>query len=131
MHVPKRFNVAISRYRSTIATSFLTCLIHTITDMTFCRARSLLVIVGNPYLLIEDEHWKKLIEYCLQHNAYKGCEIAPLLEADAAVRVCKSVAEIWKESDNIIASEWATLGAEVSSGDLNSHFTGTPFRLHH
>nr|CAI5839936.1 unnamed protein product [Callosobruchus analis] len=47
---PKRLNVAIS------------------------RAKSLLVIVGNPKLLGQDIYWRNVIEYCLQKGCYVGCD---------------------------------------------------------
>lgn len=33
------------------------------------RAKSLLVIVGDPHSLQHDANWNKLIEYCLENNA--------------------------------------------------------------
>ncbi|VEN36259.1 unnamed protein product [Callosobruchus maculatus] len=49
---PKRLNVAIS------------------------RAKSLLVIVGNPKLLGQDIYWRSVIEYCLQKGCYVGCDFS-------------------------------------------------------
>nr|CAH7724744.1 unnamed protein product [Callosobruchus chinensis] len=49
---PKRLNVAIS------------------------RAKSLLVIVGNPKLLSQDVCWRSVIEYCLQKGCYLGCDFS-------------------------------------------------------
>lgn len=46
---PKRFNVAVT------------------------RAKSLLIVVGNPHVLCEDPYWRRLLQYCLQNNSYKGC----------------------------------------------------------
>ncbi|KAK3587543.1 hypothetical protein CHS0354_004830 [Potamilus streckersoni] len=48
---PKRFNVSIT------------------------RAQALLVIIGNPYVLMQDVYWKALIEYCVKNGAYKGCDL--------------------------------------------------------
>jgi helicase MOV-10 len=46
---PKRFNVAIT------------------------RAKSLLIVVGNPKVLSTDEHWGALIRHCQQNGSYTGC----------------------------------------------------------
>ncbi|CAH1782580.1 unnamed protein product, partial [Owenia fusiformis] len=48
---PKRFNVAIT------------------------RAHALLVIIGNPHVLCQDEYWEALLRYCIQNKAYTGCDL--------------------------------------------------------
>lgn len=46
---PKRFNVALT------------------------RARSLLIIIGNPATLNLDPYWRSVLIYCINHGAYTGC----------------------------------------------------------
>ncbi|KAE8684160.1 putative RNA helicase SDE3 [Hibiscus syriacus] len=46
---PKRFNVAIT------------------------RAKSLLIIVGNPHIVCKDPYWEKLLWHCHENNSYQGC----------------------------------------------------------
>ncbi|KHG04449.1 putative RNA helicase SDE3 -like protein [Gossypium arboreum] len=46
---PKRFNVAIT------------------------RAKSLLIIVGNPHIVCKDPYWEKLLWQCHENNSYQGC----------------------------------------------------------
>ncbi|XP_007030666.2 PREDICTED: probable RNA helicase SDE3 [Theobroma cacao] len=46
---PKRFNVAIT------------------------RARSLLIIVGNPHIVCKDPYWEKLLWHCSENSSYQGC----------------------------------------------------------
>ncbi|GFP84059.1 probable RNA helicase sde3 [Phtheirospermum japonicum] len=46
---PRRFNVAIT------------------------RARSLLVVIGNPHILCKDPNWSDLLWYCVDNGSYKGC----------------------------------------------------------
>ena len=36
------------------------------------RAKSLLIVVGNPKLLQKDETWKRFINYCLNNQAVVG-----------------------------------------------------------
>ncbi|GAB6020040.1 hypothetical protein CHUAL_002787 [Chamberlinius hualienensis] len=47
---PKRFNVALT------------------------RAQSLLIVVGNPFILIRDLYWRRLISFCLTNEAYVGVD---------------------------------------------------------
>ncbi|KAL5712554.1 RNA helicase [Ranunculus cassubicifolius] len=48
---PRRFNVAVT------------------------RARSLLVIIGNPHIIAKDPYWDKLLRYCADNNSYQGCAL--------------------------------------------------------
>ncbi|VFQ78197.1 unnamed protein product [Cuscuta campestris] len=50
---PRRFNVAIT------------------------RAKSLLIVIGNPHIICQDEHWNKLLWYCVENDSYKGCFLPP------------------------------------------------------
>eukprot|EP00941_MAST-03F_sp_MAST-3F-sp1_P000538 g538.t1 len=47
---PKRFNVAVT------------------------RAKALLIIIGNPFVLSGDDNWGDLLKYCIQNKSYVGCE---------------------------------------------------------
>jgi len=49
---PKRFNVAIT------------------------RAKALMVVIGNPYLLCMDKHWKDLLKYIIENRCYKGVDFS-------------------------------------------------------
>ena len=48
LNSPKRFNVATS------------------------RAKSLMIVVGNPYLMQSDPYWSQLLEYCCENDSYSG-----------------------------------------------------------
>ncbi|KAF8392378.1 hypothetical protein HHK36_022720 [Tetracentron sinense] len=48
---PRRFNVAVT------------------------RARSLLIIVGNPHIISKDTYWEKLLWHCADNNSYQGCPL--------------------------------------------------------
>ena len=47
-------------------------------NVTVTRAKSLLIVIGNPHLLIHDEHWGPFLKHCTQLGAYTGCDL-PLL----------------------------------------------------
>ncbi|KAH3800815.1 hypothetical protein DPMN_154458 [Dreissena polymorpha] len=36
------------------------------------RARALLIVIGNPITLEQDQCWKTFIDYCDQNNAFRG-----------------------------------------------------------
>ena len=43
-------------------------------NVSSSRAKSLLIVLGDPFLLQKDECWKQLLRYCIQHDAYVGCD---------------------------------------------------------
>ncbi|XP_025602817.2 probable RNA helicase armi [Athalia rosae] len=43
-------------------------------NVAITRARALLIILGNPYLLSQDLYWSTVISYCVQQNSYTGCD---------------------------------------------------------
>lgn len=47
-------------------------------NVALTRARSLLIIVGNPQLLSIDPYWRSVFNYCLNLGSYVGCEIPSL-----------------------------------------------------
>eukprot|EP00742_Colponemidia_sp_Colp-10_P013075 GILJ01014747.1.p1 GENE.GILJ01014747.1~~GILJ01014747.1.p1 ORF type:complete len:1045 (-),score=134.25 GILJ01014747.1:225-3359(-) len=42
-------------------------------NVAVTRAKALMVIIGHPTVLMEDPYWKKMLEYCVLHQAYRGC----------------------------------------------------------
>uniref|UniRef100_A0A5B7BCG1 RNA helicase n=1 Tax=Davidia involucrata TaxID=16924 RepID=A0A5B7BCG1_DAVIN len=48
---PRRFNVAIT------------------------RARSLLIVIGNPHIISKDHYWNKQLWHCSENRSYKGCPL--------------------------------------------------------
>ncbi|XP_030386246.1 probable RNA helicase armi [Scaptodrosophila lebanonensis] len=52
-------------------------------NVAISRARSLMIIFGNPHLLSVDDCWRQLILFCANNNAYFGCEMpVSLLESN-------------------------------------------------
>ncbi|XP_043691441.1 probable RNA helicase SDE3 isoform X2 [Telopea speciosissima] len=76
---PRRFNVAIT------------------------RARSLLIIVGNPHIICKDPYWAKILWHCSDNNSYQGC---PLPERQ------EHPEEYWAGEDNPQPSDSAAWGDE-------------------
>ncbi|KAL8485172.1 hypothetical protein ACS0TY_027463 [Phlomoides rotata] len=37
------------------------------------RAKSLLIVIGNPHIICKDTNWSKLLWYCEENGSYKGC----------------------------------------------------------
>lgn len=44
-------------------------------NVTVTRAKSLLIVIGNPHLLSHDEHWGPFLKHCVHLGAYTGCDL--------------------------------------------------------
>ncbi|KAK3042186.1 hypothetical protein RJ639_001306 [Escallonia herrerae] len=42
-------------------------------NVAITRAKSLLIVVGNPHIICQDLYWNKLLWRCVDNNSYKGC----------------------------------------------------------
>lgn len=45
-------------------------------NVALTRAQSLLIIIGNPNLLIEDTLWRTVLKFCIENESYCGCEFS-------------------------------------------------------
>lgn len=43
-------------------------------NVSTSRAKSVLIVLGDPFLLQKDECWKQLLRYCIANDAYVGCD---------------------------------------------------------
>eukprot|EP00164_Ancoracysta_twista_P003741 GFYU01005015.1.p1 GENE.GFYU01005015.1~~GFYU01005015.1.p1 ORF type:complete len:976 (-),score=230.34 GFYU01005015.1:49-2976(-) len=50
-------------------------------NVAVTRAKALMVIVGDPLAMVEDDNWGALLKHCVQKNAYCGCP-CPELDVD-------------------------------------------------
>ncbi|KAH0665897.1 hypothetical protein KY285_027103 [Solanum tuberosum] len=67
------------------------------------RARSLLVVIGNPHIICKDPYWNKLLWYCADNGSYKGCFLPEKLEI--------------VQDDSEQANNWNDVGAQVNNWD--------------
>uniref|UniRef100_A0A6P4EER3 RNA helicase n=1 Tax=Drosophila rhopaloa TaxID=1041015 RepID=A0A6P4EER3_DRORH len=44
-------------------------------NVAISRARAMMIVFGNPYLLAVDPCWRQLILFCANNNAYFGCDL--------------------------------------------------------
>ncbi|XP_022919700.2 probable RNA helicase armi [Onthophagus taurus] len=44
-------------------------------NVALTRAKALLVIIGNPHLLMQDVSWREVISYAIENKAYIGCQL--------------------------------------------------------
>ncbi|BAF10951.1 probable RNA helicase SDE3 [Oryza sativa Japonica Group] len=46
-------------------------------NVAITRAKSLLIIIGNPHIITKDRHWDRLLRYCADNGSYQGCPLPP------------------------------------------------------
>lgn len=49
-------------------------------NVAITRARSLLIIIGNPGLLSQDPYWKSVLDFCTKRECYTGCNWSPVIQ---------------------------------------------------
>jgi len=49
-------------------------------NVSLSRAKALCVVVGNPFILKDEPHWRHLLNYCIRNNGYSGVK-PPLLNS--------------------------------------------------
>uniref|UniRef100_A0A3Q4GL09 RNA helicase n=1 Tax=Neolamprologus brichardi TaxID=32507 RepID=A0A3Q4GL09_NEOBR len=54
-------------------------------NVALTRARSLLIVVGNPVILKKDPTWEKFISYCVKEKGYTGFDFGDVEEEDDIV----------------------------------------------
>ncbi|KAJ7954859.1 Regulator of nonsense transcripts 1-like [Quillaja saponaria] len=42
-------------------------------NVALTRARSLLIIIGNPHIICKDPYWNKILWHCVDNSSYQGC----------------------------------------------------------
>ncbi|XP_075394590.1 RNA helicase Mov10l1-like [Tenrec ecaudatus] len=49
-------------------------------NVAITRSKALLIVIGNPYILVKEPCFYALLEYCLRNGAYIGCDLPPELQ---------------------------------------------------
>jgi len=47
-------------------------------NVSITRAKALLIIIGNPFVLAQDPSWLELLHFCIENGSYIGCDL-PIL----------------------------------------------------
>lgn len=47
-------------------------------NVTVTRAKTLLIVIGNPHMLVHDKHWGPFVRHCVHLGAYTGCDLPTL-----------------------------------------------------
>uniref|UniRef100_A0A8D0ACU7 RNA helicase n=1 Tax=Sander lucioperca TaxID=283035 RepID=A0A8D0ACU7_SANLU len=75
-------------------------------NVALTRARSLLIVVGNPVILNKDPHWEKFISYCVEEQGYTGFDFEDAEGEDDIVSRLATL-KINVDSDNPVEEESA------------------------
>ncbi|KAK0163342.1 hypothetical protein PV327_007034 [Microctonus hyperodae] len=62
-------------------------------NVAITRARSLIIIIGNPNLLTQDPYWRSVLNYCIKNKSYTGCDF-PLGNIEANYDKLKEIDEL-------------------------------------
>lgn len=49
-------------------------------NVAITRAKALLIVVGNPFIITHDNNWNTFLKYCLELNCYVGCDLPTELD---------------------------------------------------
>lgn len=44
-------------------------------NVAITRAEALLIIIGNPHLLVTDNYWRSVLKYAVKVGGYRGCDL--------------------------------------------------------
>ncbi|XP_043102725.1 putative helicase mov-10-B.1 [Puntigrus tetrazona] len=83
-------------------------------NVAVTRAKSLLIMVGNPIILQRDAAWGRFINYCIEEGGYTGYDISNLEETEAvverllALNICEEIIVETEESvvQQYLNPEW-------------------------
>jgi helicase MOV-10 len=68
-------------------------------NVAITRARSLLIIVGNPHLLENDTNWNVLVNFTQTHGSYRGCKYSPRRGVEWMEQVLDNIEKLKLDAD--------------------------------
>lgn len=72
---PKRFNVAST------------------------RAQALMVVIGDPRVLRDDENWGALLDYCVAMRAYRGCALPAVSDGETRDALARQMEDLLRDDE--------------------------------
>ena len=94
-------------------------------NVALSRAKSLLIAVGNPFILEKDPCWRQFLKYCIKNGAYKGCKFS-LCCIDGSKEVDIDASEL--KAERALLGMGA--GSDVMDG-VNVYWQDKPWRCEH
>lgn len=89
-------------------------------NVAITRARSLLIVVGNPVILNKDPTWKKFISYCVEEKGYTGFDFKDAEGEDDIVSRLATL-KICVDPEYPKAEEESAVQQHVDPGWRNEH----------
>ncbi|CAN9511896.1 unnamed protein product [Ophioblennius macclurei] len=89
-------------------------------NVAITRAKSLLIVVGNPVILNKDPTWKKFISYCVEQRGYTGFDFKDAEGEDDIVSRLATL-KIGVDSECPKADEESAFQQHVDPGWKNEH----------
>ncbi|EDW77438.2 uncharacterized protein Dwil_GK18288 [Drosophila willistoni] len=99
-----RSAAALLKFDARLGLGFVRC--NKRMNVAISRARSLLVVFGNPFLLAVDDKWRLLIQYCCENNSYFGCDIPDSILAKESSPDVDEDAESWSSNDSFESTDF-------------------------
>jgi len=88
-------------------------------NVAITRAKSLMIVIGNPHVLWKDKRWSDLLRYCLELRAYTGCNLP--LELDGIARkLCEELKA--RDSIPVVPTRPADVPTETYNPDGDEDF---------
>ncbi|KAM7272273.1 hypothetical protein ACFE04_026936 [Oxalis oulophora] len=92
-------------------------------NVAITRAKSLLIIVGNPHIVCQNPYWDKLLKYCMDNNSYLGCR-PPEREDDEEQELAKAGVDNEVQDSYSKVDEWCYSVQDEGTSEVPGPFAG-------